>query len=107
MASDQPRGQVGDSPSASGRRAAVASYPPVRVPSRPAVVAIIGGVLLAAVLLAAVGALSIFVVGLALAYVIDPPVTALARRGMPRGLASVALILLLMVSLFTFTVILA
>ena len=107
MDGDQPQGPVSDPAGASGRRANAPSYLPVKVPSRPAVVALIGGVLLAVVLLAAAGALSIFVVGLALAYVIDPAVTALARRGAPRWLASVAVIALLTLSLFAFTVILA
>jgi predicted PurR-regulated permease PerM len=107
MASDQPRGPVGGLVDASGRRANAQSYSPVTAPSRPAVVALVGGVLLAIALLATAGALSIFVVGLALAYVIDPAVTALARRGAPRWLASVGLILLLMLILFAFVVILA
>jgi putative heme transporter len=107
MASDQPQGIASDPPGAPGTRAKVTSYLPVEVPSRPAVVALVGGVLLAVVLLAAIGALSIFVVGLALAYVIDPAVTALVRRGAPRWLASVALIALLTLSLFALTVILA
>ncbi|HEX5825483.1 MAG TPA: AI-2E family transporter, partial [Candidatus Limnocylindrales bacterium] len=95
MASDQP--QVPKAP----------RYAPVKVPSRPAVVAVVGGVLIAVVLLATAGALSIFVVGLALAYVIDPAVTSLARRGAPRWLASVALIVLLILSLFAFIAVLA
>ena len=106
-ANDQLQGAVSDPAGAPGRRAEAPSYRPVKVPSRPAVVAIVGGVLLAVVLLSAVGALSIFVVGLALAYVIDPAVTALARRGLPRWLASLALIVLLMLSLVAFAVVLA
>ena len=107
MASDQPLGTVTDPAGAPGRPPEAPSYLPAKVPSRPAVVALVGGVLLAAVLLAAAGALSIFLVGLALAYVIDPAATALARHEAPRWLASLALIVLLMVSLLAFTVILA
>jgi predicted PurR-regulated permease PerM len=107
MASDQSQGPVSDPADAAGRRATARSYAQAKVPSKPAVVAIVGGVLLAMVLLATAGALSIFVVGLALAYVIDPAVTALAKRGAPRWLASLALILLMILILFAFTVILA
>lgn len=107
MAVDKPRGPVSDLAGVPGMPAKATSYPSVKVPSRPAVVALVGGVLFAVVLLAAAGALSIFIVGLALAYVIDPAVTALARHGAPRWLASAALIALLMLSLFALAVILA
>ncbi len=106
MASE-PRGRLSDLAADPGMPAKSTNYPALTVPSRPAIVALVGGVLLAVVLLVAAGALSIFLVGLALAYVIDPAVTALSRHGAPRWLASVALIVLLMLSLFAFTVILA
>ncbi len=79
-----------------------ASYPPLKAPSAPAVVAVTAGLILAVVLLAAARALPIFVAGLALAYLIDPAVTALARRGIHRWLASVALVVVMMLSLLGF-----
>jgi predicted PurR-regulated permease PerM len=107
MMANEPRGGISDLAADPGMPAESTNYPALTVPSRPAIVALAGGVLLAVVLLAAAGALSIFLVGLALAYVIDPAVTALSRHGAPRWLASVALIVLLMLSLFTLTLILA
>ena len=78
MARDQPQRQVRANPSnAAGMPTAATRYPSVTTPSRPAVVAVIAGILLAVVLLAAALALPIFLVGLALAYLIDPAVSAL------------------------------
>ena len=103
--SDQPQRQVSDPSNAAGMPTAATSYPSVTTPSRPAVVAVIAGILLAVVLLAAARALPIFLVGLALAYLIDPAVTALGRRGMPRWLATLALVVLMMLCLVAFAVI--
>jgi predicted PurR-regulated permease PerM len=89
---------------ASGGPAWPTSYPPVTVPSRPAVVAVTAGILLAVVLLAAARALPIFVVGVALSYLIDPAVTGLERRGLPRWLASLVLVVLLMLGLVVFAI---
>jgi predicted PurR-regulated permease PerM len=102
MASDLSR-SVLDSPAA--RPARAASYPLVTVPSRPAVVAVIAGILLVVVLLAAARALPIFVIGLGLSYLVDPAVTALERRGVPRWLASIVLVILMMLVLVAFAVI--
>ena len=105
MARDQPQRQVSDPSSNSGLPAESARYPSVTVPSRPAVLAVTAGILLVVVLLAAARALPIFVVGLALSYLIDPAVTALGRRGMPRWLATLALVFLMMVALLAFAVV--
>jgi predicted PurR-regulated permease PerM len=82
-----------------------AHYPALSKPSRPAVVAALAGVLLALVALAAAAALPLFIVGLALAYLIDPGVTWLEARGIPRWLGSVLLIAVLAVILVAFAVI--
>jgi len=105
MASDHPRGAVGDPVGAPGTPDRATSYPSVKVPSRPAVVAVTAGVLLAVVLLAAARALPIFVVGLGLSYLIDPAVTALERHGVRRWLASIVLVCLMMMGLVAFAVI--
>ncbi len=80
-------------------------YPALSTPSRPAAVAMVAGALLAVVLLAAAAALPLFIVGLALAYLIDPGVTWLEARGVPRGLAAVVLILVLAAILVAFALI--
>lgn len=105
MASDQPQRLVGDPAGAPGTPATATSYPSMKLPSRPAVVAMTAGVILAVVLLAAARALPIFVVGLALAYLIDPAVTALTRRRVQRWLASIALVILMMLGLLAFALI--
>jgi len=105
MTRDQPRGAVSDPVGAACAPVRATRYPSVNVPSRPAVVAWTAGVLLAVVLLAAARALPIFVVGLALAYLVDPAVTALSRRGLPRWFASIALVILMMLGLVAFAVI--
>jgi predicted PurR-regulated permease PerM len=102
MAIDHPHGAL-DNPAGGLVRAT--RYPSVTVPSRPAVVAVTAGILLAVVLLAAARALPIFVVGLGLSYLIDPAVTALERRGMRRWLASIVLVVLMMLSLVAFALI--
>jgi predicted PurR-regulated permease PerM len=102
MASDLPRSAI-DSPA--GRLARATGYPSVTVPSRPAVVAVTAGILLVVVLLAAARALPIFVIGLGLSYLVDPAVTALERRGVPRWLASIVLVVLMMLVLVAFAVI--
>jgi predicted PurR-regulated permease PerM len=107
MASDQIQGPAGDPAGGHSRPAKAMRYASMTVPSRPAVVAVTAGILLAAVLLAAARALPIFVVGLALAYLIDPGVTALSGRGVPRWLASVVLVIVMMVALFAFALIVA
>ena len=94
MASDHPRGGL----------VQATRYPSVKVPSRPAVVAVTAGILLAVVLLAAARALPIFVVGLGLSYLIDPAVTALEQRGVRRWLASIVLVVLMMLGLVAFAV---
>ncbi len=99
MATDRPGGAVSDPARAAERQVGATAFPPVRVPSAPAVVAVIAGALLAVVLLASARALPIFVVGLGLAYLIDPAVTALERHGVRRWLASVALVVLMMLCL--------
>jgi predicted PurR-regulated permease PerM len=83
------------------------AYPRIGLPTQPAVVAICGGVLLAVVLLASAGALPFFVVGLALAYLIDPAVTWLERRGVPRWLGSLVMVLVLALVILAFFVIVA
>ncbi len=80
-------------------------YPAMSIPSRPAAVALVAGGLLVAVVLAAAGALPIFIVGLALAYLIDPGVTWLEARGIPRWLGAVVLIIVLAAFLVSFAVI--
>ena len=81
------------------------SYPLLSVPSRPAVVALVAGCLLVVVVLAAAAALPLFIVGLALAYLIDPGVTWLEAHGVPRWLGSVVLIVVLAAILVAFAVI--
>lgn len=102
MAGDLPPGAL-DTPV--GRHVGATRFPSVTVPSRPAVVALTAGIVLAVVLLAAARALPIFVVGLGLSYLVDPAVTALERRGVPRWLASIVLVVLMMLGLVTFAVI--
>ena len=70
-------------------------FPPITTPSRPAVVAGVAGVIVVAIVIATANALPIFVVGIGLAYLIDPPVSALAARGVPRWVASILLIVVL------------
>jgi predicted PurR-regulated permease PerM len=84
-----------------------ASFPPVTALSRPAVVALVAGCLLGLVLLAGARALPIFIVGFALAYLVDPAVTSLSRRGVPRWLASLALVLVMLLALLAVALIAA
>lgn len=108
MASDQSQSPAGEHADVSDRRAdKAAGYPPVKVPSRAAVVAVTAGVAVGIVLLAGARALPIFVVGFALAYLVDPAVTALSRRGVPRWLASLALVFVMLVALVALALIVA
>ncbi len=71
-------------------------FPRLNVPSAAGIVAVVGA-LLAIALLAAVGdAITVFVIGLILAFLLDPVVTWLSARRVPRGLAT----LLVMVVFF-------
>ena len=107
MASDPSQAPLSDPAGVPGGPAGAPTYPLVKIPSQPALLAVTAGALLAVVLLAAARALPIFVVGLALAYLIDPAVTGLVRHGVPRWLASIALVILMMLGLLAFTVIVA
>ena len=82
-------------------------YPPVTVPSRPAVVAAVAGLIVIAIVLVAASALPIFIVGIGLAYLVDPPVTALVARGVPRWIASILLIIVLVAIIAAFIAIVA
>ncbi len=63
-------------------------FPRLSVPSAAAIVAAVGAVV-AIALLAAVGdAITVFVIGLILAFLLDPVVTWLSARRVPRGLAT-------------------
>ncbi len=105
MTSDQPQRPASDPAGDPAGPAKGMSYPRMTIPSRPAVVAMSAGVLLAGLLLAAARTLPIFVVGLALAYLIDPLVTALSGRGVPRWLATLALVVMMMLALVAFAVV--
>jgi predicted PurR-regulated permease PerM len=85
----------------------IARYPAWTTPSRPAVVATVAGLLVVALFLVASGALPLFVVGLLLAYLIDPGVTWLERRRMQRWLASLLVILALSGLIAAFVLIIA
>jgi predicted PurR-regulated permease PerM len=77
-------------PAAPGPR----SFPPFRTPSAAALIAG-GAVVLAVFLLLVVGdALPVFVIGLIAAYIMDPLVSAMAARRVPRALATVLAMLL-------------
>jgi predicted PurR-regulated permease PerM len=77
------------------RRAVSGAFPRPRVPSRPALVAIAGVAILFVAAQLAAGALAVFVVGAVLAIILDPVVTAIARRGVHRALATALVILVL------------
>jgi predicted PurR-regulated permease PerM len=63
-------------------------FPRLSVPSAAGIVAVVG-TLLAIALLAAVGdAITVFVIGLILAFLLDPVVTWLSARRVPRGVAT-------------------
>lgn len=70
------------------------AYPRMRVPSAAGVVAGIAVVVAIALLFAAWDALPVFIIGLLVAYVLDPLVTWLAGRRVPRGLATLFAMLL-------------
>jgi putative permease len=90
MATDHPRPLAEPEVRGAASRLAerVRGFPLLRTPSAAAVVAA-AIVVVVLVILARVGeALPVFVVGLLIAYVLDPAVTWMARRGIPRGLAT-------------------
>lgn len=74
-------------------------FPRARVPSNAALVAGIGVVLVLVLLLLVADTLPVFVIGLIVAYLLDPVVTWAARRGVPRGLATLLSMVLLVATL--------
>ncbi|MFO1541555.1 MAG: AI-2E family transporter [Chloroflexota bacterium] len=67
-------------------------------PSLPFVVGLIGGIVLVLVLVASASALLVFAIGAALAFFLVPVVGRLERRGMPRFLAALLVVALLVVA---------
>ena len=86
-------------------------FPTARMPSYAGLVAAAGVAGVLAFLLLVADALPVFIIGLIVAYLLDPVVTAMTRRGLPRGLASLAamgglaLVLALLTVIFLDTVV--
>jgi predicted PurR-regulated permease PerM len=80
---DAPSADVAATPPGGTR-----TFPRAAVPSGAAIVAILGALLTVAILGALGGAVTVFVIGLILAFLLDPIVTWLAARKVPRGLAT-------------------
>ena len=67
----------------------VRRFPPLTPPSRPAMVAAIGVAIVAGLVILVGATLATFVIGLILILVLDPLVTWLTGRGLPRPLAAI------------------
>ncbi len=69
-----------------------AAYPRFTGISRPALVALVAGIAVAILALMASGTLTIFLIGILIVYLIDPPISWLHRRGVPRWLGTIAML---------------
>src|SRR5262245_28017964 len=72
-------------------------FPKLTVPSKPAVVAAVAGLLVVGLLFAMSAVLPMFLVGLVLCYLLDPAVTWLARHHVHRIIGSILMIIVLFV----------
>ena len=68
----------------------VTGFRPMRMPSQPFVIALLGAIVAIAILVLSTGVLFIFVIGVALSFFLVPIVNWLERRGWNRVLGSIA-----------------
>ncbi|MEI8333792.1 MAG: AI-2E family transporter [Chloroflexota bacterium] len=72
-----------------------APFPPFAMPSRPALVAIGAGVIVLVLAAMAAGILTLFFIGIVIVYLIDPPISWMARRHIPRWAGTLIMLAIL------------
>jgi predicted PurR-regulated permease PerM len=97
-----PAGEAGAVSAPAAVPSTMSRFPRLTTPSAAAVVAAIGTVVAIALLIEVGGAVTVFVIGLILAFLLDPIVTWMAARRVPRGVAT----LLTMVVFFAVVIVL-